>query len=169
MYNNLMVRPHFGILILVLAINGGISGCSDESLGSRKQKPQPKPNAKIAQALPEGTVPHSHIYGDLIGNRVVLDGIAWDQAKGLTGRVVLPSGREVFIRQSNGTVVHLPNGKLIRAIGILTYEHIPGPHAPLAQGVPGGFWCFRLDLESFEIVESAEREFPEKLDRQTNQ
>src|SRR5262245_36955276 len=56
----------------------------------------PSGAALQSQAGDEGIV-SDHIYGPLVGHRVILEGIAWDHGKGIAGRILLPSGDEVYI------------------------------------------------------------------------
>ena len=111
-------------------------------------------------------IPSEHIYGKLIGKRVYLDALVWHHGKGLSGHVLLPSGDSVYvknsdIRKADGTLEpRLPDGKLVRLIGVLTYEHRL-PSRGLEQGWPNGFSYFALDLESFTAIDRAEKAFPE--------
>jgi hypothetical protein len=119
-----------------------------------------------AKGADKQAIPSEHIYGPLVGKRVTLDALVWHHTKGISGRVILPSGDEVFIRdpwihRPDGTLEsRLPAGKLVRLVGILTVEHMtPAPKG--AQGYGTAFDYFSFRLESFTVIERAEREFPE--------
>ena len=120
----------------------------------------------VSHADDKQPIPSEHIYGPLIGKRVTLDALTWHHTKGISGRVVLPSGdsvyvRDPWIRRADGTLEpRLPHGKLVRLIGVLTFERIP-PTPPTVQGYTHGFSYFALALESFSVIDRAEREFPE--------
>jgi hypothetical protein len=111
-------------------------------------------------------IPSEHIYGPLIGKRVTLDALVWPHTKGIAGRVVLPSGESVYVRAASErppeakSDPRLPNGKLVRLVGVLTFEQVPAA-PPGAQGYSHGASYFSLALESFSVIERAEREFPE--------
>ena len=107
----------------------------------------------------------------LLGKRVELDALAWDRGKGISGRVVLPSGDSVyvidpFIRRANGNYeLRIPQGKLVRLVGVLTFEQVqpPKPTATnvISQGYQAGFSYMALALESFTVIDRAEHEFPQ--------
>jgi hypothetical protein len=111
-------------------------------------------------------VPNAHIFGPLLNKRVTLDALAWYHTKGISGRVVLPSGTAVYISDpyiagpNGNSEPRLPQGKLVRITGVFTFEHEP----PVPLGVQGyggdGFHYFALKLESFKVIDRAELEFP---------
>lgn len=135
-------------------------------------------------------IPDSHIFAPLLGKRVVLEGIAWDGRKGISGRILLASGVEIYItdpyqtaRDARGKPIkdlfptpfpdarpmlleriepRLPQGQLVQVIGTLRFKKIP-PATGLVQGYSQGFSYFALTMESFKVVERAGREFPEAL------
>lgn len=118
-----------------------------------------------ASAADKQPIPSEHIYGPLLGKRVKLDVLVWHYTKGISGRVLLPSGDSVYVREpwihrSDGTLEpRLPNGKLVRLVGVLTAEHV-APAPPGAQGYTQAFSYFALALESFTIIDRAEQESP---------
>jgi hypothetical protein len=126
--------------------------------------------ALTAHAAEKIEIPDEHRFGPLLGKRVTLDALVWHYTKGLSGRVVLPSGRSVYVRDSNvrqpnGTLKQrLPQGKLVRLVGVLTFEHIP-PSPPDEQGYPAGASYFALALESFAPIEVAEEAFPQLISK----
>ncbi len=109
------------------------------------------------RAAEKQPIPSEHIYGPFIGKRVTLDALVWPHTKGVSGRVVLPSGESVYVH--NASEHRLPNGKLVRLVGVLTFEHVPAA-PPGAQGYTQGASYFSLALETFSVIERAEREFP---------
>lgn len=119
----------------------------------------------LARAGEKQQIPDEHIFGPLLNKIVVLDGIAFDWQKGIQGRIVLPSRHEAYItdpwkQRDDGThEPRLPQGKLVRVIGRLSYEHL-GPPPKGAQGYPGGFSYFAVEMQSFQVIERAEHAFP---------
>lgn len=120
--------------------------------------------ACVTNAADKQKIPHESIFEPLLGKRVTLDALAWHgNSKSLygEGRVVLPSGEFVCVRTKDKTpVADLPQGKLVRSVGILTFEHVPAM-APRVAGPSRAFSWFVLELESFTVIERVERGFPE--------
>lgn len=116
--------------------------------------------------------PSQHFYGRMNGKRVALDALVWYDQWGIPGRVVLPSGTSVYIKdpyverpggQFPKIEPRLPIGKLVRLVGVLTIEHYepPRPFPPDGQGYSWAFSYLALALESFTVVEQAKLEEPE--------
>jgi len=130
------------------------------------------------QVLADQSLPDPHHYRELLGKRVVLEGIVWDNLKGWKGRVLTPSGQQVFIANgftrpkqgSYGREYVFLDGKLVRVVGVLSFKmgKLPGPKfTPLAgitiaqpAYVPS---YFSLELESYEIIGQAKLGKPELL------
>lgn len=103
-----------------------------------------------------------HILKPLIGKRIQAEGIAWGAfAKGLGERVVLPSGDKLYLTGKEYLKKH-PNGKLIRLVGSLSIKTMkPAPQG--AQGYTQEFQYYAIEVESFELIDKVENEFPEEL------
>jgi hypothetical protein len=86
-------------------------------------------------------------WSDVVGERVVAEGLAWGvREKGLGQRVVLDHGH-VYIDGDE-----LPNGKLVRVTGTLKRgEEEAAP--PGAQGYGEGFSYFYIKAEKIEQVD----------------
>ena len=128
-------------------------------------------------SLPRGPRPHEagpseYFYGRMNGKRVVLDALVWYDETGLSGRVVLPSGTSVYVKdpyveipgkKSTRIEPRLPKGRLVRMVGVLTLEHYE-PLRPFPRDGQGYSWAFSylaLALESFTVVKEASLEVPE--------
>jgi len=116
--------------------------------------------------------PSEDFYGRLSGKRVTLDALVWYDQTGISGRVVLPSGTSVYIKdpyverpggQFPKIEPRLPIGRLVRLVGILTIEHYepPKPFPKNGQGYSWAFTYLSLKLESFSVIEQATKEEPE--------
>ena len=98
----------------------------------------------------------------LLGEVVVADALVWHFSKGVSGRILLPTGHAVYVsnffeRDSSGrSHARLPQGKLVRIVGRLSYETIP-PTSEFVQGYGStGFKYLALEMESFAIIEVVE-------------
>ena len=131
-----------------------------------------------SQVLVDQVLPDPYHYRPLLGKRVMLEGLAWDYQKGWTGRILLASGREVFVSNASpklvsnnsGRVINaIPQGCLVRAVGVLTFKIGPRrPSAPSFTPVAGITIAqpayipqhFSLEMESFEIIDSVNDSIP---------
>jgi hypothetical protein len=133
--------------------------------------------AGVSEAGDDEMIPNAHIYRPLLGKRVTLDGIPFDYRKGVQGRVLLPSGDEVFITDPYLPTApdklellrhRLPQGQLVRVIGTLSLKKFVSK-GPLVKGItpqePDSFSWLALKMESFEVIERAETAYPKLIEK----
>jgi hypothetical protein len=104
-------------------------------------------------------------YAPLMGKRVTLQALTWHYDKGIGGRVVLPSGESVYVRdpwitKPDGTrELRLPQGKLVSLVGVLTRQQTSSVSstAPISQGYSEDFSYLSIELESFTIIERVDQ------------
>jgi hypothetical protein len=112
------------------------------------------------------SIPNEHIYGKLLGKKVVLDAMVWHRDKGISGRIVLPSGDSVYVEKpwmpSDDGIQRqrLPQGKLVRLVGVLSVRQM-GKAPEGAQGYSHPFHYLSFNLESFKEISKADFEFPQ--------
>lgn len=136
---------------------------------SDAEKKAPRPGPRDYESGPNEV-----FYGPMSGKRVVLDALVWYDTWGIPGRVVLPSGTSVYIKDPSIELKlpgrkfpkiepRLPKGRLVRLVGVLTIENYepPRPYPPGVQGYSYAFSYLALALESFSVVERAKLQYPE--------
>ncbi|MFT3883144.1 MAG: hypothetical protein QM703_26270 [Gemmatales bacterium] len=128
------------------------------------------------QVIDGQSMPDPQIFRTLIGQRVVLEGLACDKQKGWSGRILIPYGHEVFVSNAAGKLTNndtgllvaaIPQGHLVRVVGVLTYRLKARPKpafTPVAgitiaqpEYIPQHF---SLEMESFEIIDRATMSVP---------
>ncbi|MCK5707678.1 MAG: hypothetical protein KAI43_08495 [Candidatus Aureabacteria bacterium] len=103
-----------------------------------------------------------HIIKPLVGKRIQIDGIAWGAfAKGLGERVVLSSGDKIYLSGKEYLKKHT-EGKLVRIIGVLSIKKVK-PVSKYEQGYTSSFIYYSLEVESFELIDVVENEFPKEV------
>jgi hypothetical protein len=90
---------------------------------------------------------------DVVGEHVVAEGLAWgDDDKGLGQRVLLDGGH-IYV-----TGKALPNGRLVRVIGVLRLE-TQAAAQPGAQGFAKSFKYFSIAADKIEQLNEVESPF----------
>jgi hypothetical protein len=90
-------------------------------------------------------------WGDVVGRRVVVEGLAWGAAeKGLGQRVILAEG-QVYVENVD-YLRHKANGRLVRITGTLRKERMKAA-APDAQGYGANFDYFVIETDEWRLVD----------------
>ncbi|RYD67126.1 MAG: hypothetical protein EOP84_30755 [Verrucomicrobiaceae bacterium] len=108
-------------------------------------------------------MPDEQIFKPLLGKRVTLDGLAWENPDQWLGRVVLPSGHVIYATPAfeEGRTFfplkpRLPRGHLVRLVGLFTL----GEDQSNPPQRPEGASYFALELESVTPIDRVERTYP---------
>jgi hypothetical protein len=112
-----------------------------------------KPDAlerKVTRQQKKNPIQAASRWTDIVGHRVAVEGLAWEQDKGLTSYAIL-----------NGGLVYIENklafeskGKPVRVVGILTLRHIKKA-PPEVQGYTYDFDAFVIKPDQVKVPDKA--------------